>query len=191
MATAMAISIPRYTVDDLEHFPEDGNRYELLDGVLLVTPQAAFPHQVVASRLALCLGNAVGIPPLAHVVGPGSVKRPPGTQLEPDVLVIPARFSIKLDWKRISEFWLAIEVLSPSSRIYDRDFKRDAYLKLGVREVWIVDWRAQVVEVTKTPGHFRRARGVIRWRPPGIDPVSISLSQVFAGLEDDGAFESV
>ena len=97
MATAMAISIPRYTVDDLEHFPDDGNRYELLDGVLLVTPQAAFPHQVVASRLAVCLSNALGLPGLAHVVGPGSVKRPPGTQLEPDVLVIPARFSPKLD----------------------------------------------------------------------------------------------
>ena len=37
---AMAISVPLYTVDDLEHFPDDGNRYELLDRVLLVTPQA-------------------------------------------------------------------------------------------------------------------------------------------------------
>ena len=36
---AMAITVPLYTVDDLEHFPDDGNRYELLDGVLLVTPQ--------------------------------------------------------------------------------------------------------------------------------------------------------
>jgi hypothetical protein len=48
---AMAISVPLYTVDDLEHFPDDGNRYELLDGVLLVTPQAAAPHQIVASRI--------------------------------------------------------------------------------------------------------------------------------------------
>ena len=32
------VSVPRYTVDDLDTFPEDGNRYELLDGVLLVTP---------------------------------------------------------------------------------------------------------------------------------------------------------
>jgi hypothetical protein len=34
----MAISIPRYTLADLERFPDDGNRYELLDGVLIVTP---------------------------------------------------------------------------------------------------------------------------------------------------------
>ena len=45
---AMAISVPLYTVDDLENFPDDGNRYELLDGILLVTPQAAAVHQVVA-----------------------------------------------------------------------------------------------------------------------------------------------
>ena len=48
---AMAITVPLYTVDDLEHFPDDGNRYELLDGVLLVTPQAAAVHQVVANRI--------------------------------------------------------------------------------------------------------------------------------------------
>ena len=60
--------------------------------------------------------------------------------------------------------------------------KRDAYLALGVREVWIVDWRERVVEVTKTRGHFRRARGEIRWRPPGLEPVSISLDEVFEDL---------
>ena len=48
---AMAISVPLYTVDDLKNFPDDGNRYELLDGVLLLTRQAAAPHQIVASRI--------------------------------------------------------------------------------------------------------------------------------------------
>jgi Uma2 family endonuclease len=89
-----------------------------------------------------------------------------------------------IKWAKIKEFWLAIEVLSPSSRIYDRDFKRDAYLALGVREVWIVDWRERVVEVTKTRGHFRRARGEIRWRPPGLDSVTISLDEVFQDMAD-------
>jgi hypothetical protein len=46
----MTISVPLYTVDDLEDFPDDGNRYELLDGVLLVTPQAAAVHQVYRAR---------------------------------------------------------------------------------------------------------------------------------------------
>ena len=85
---AMAISIPRYTIADLERFPNDGNRYELLDGVLLVTP---------------------------------------------------ARYPIDSKWEEIDEHWLAVEVLSRSSRVYDREIKRDAYIALGVPEVWLVD----------------------------------------------------
>lgn len=49
---AMPISVPSYTVDDLDRFPPDGNRYELLEGMLLVTPAPGLPHQVVTQRLA-------------------------------------------------------------------------------------------------------------------------------------------
>lgn len=48
---------------------------------------------------------------------------------------------------RRTEHWLAVEVFSPSSRLYDRDFKRVAYLALGVAEVWLVDVVAKTVEV--------------------------------------------
>ena len=41
---AMAITVPRYTIDDLDRFPDDGNRYEIVDGVLLVTPAPGTPH---------------------------------------------------------------------------------------------------------------------------------------------------
>ena len=75
----MAISVPRYTVDDLEHFPNDGNRYELLDEMLIVTPAPRFAHQLTASLLIQTLGTSLhGI---GHVVGPGAVVRMPGTQL--------------------------------------------------------------------------------------------------------------
>src|SRR5205809_8068166 len=144
---AMAISVPLYTVDDLEHFPDDGNRYELLDGVLLVTPQAAAPHQIIASRIQWELAASLQKPGLAHVVGPGAVVRRPRTQLQPDILVYSARFAPTTDWRRISDHWLAVEVLSNSSQVYDREFKRDAYLKLGVRQLWLVDWRRRRVEV--------------------------------------------
>jgi Uma2 family endonuclease len=96
---AMAISVPLYTVDDLDHFPDDGNRYELLDGVLLVTPQAAAVHQIVASRIQFELTVALQKPGLAHVVGPGAVVRMPRTQLQPDIFVYPARFSPMTDWR--------------------------------------------------------------------------------------------
>src|SRR6185437_11724160 len=96
---AMAISVPLYTVDDLRNFPDDGNRYELLDGMLLVTPQAALVHQLVANRIQVDISTALMKTGLAHVVGPGAVVRMPRTQLQPDILVFPARFSPMSDWR--------------------------------------------------------------------------------------------
>jgi Uma2 family endonuclease len=55
----MVATIPYYTVEDLEGFPHDGNRYELLDGVLLVTPLPGSPHQLVVSRIAYALSDAI------------------------------------------------------------------------------------------------------------------------------------
>jgi Uma2 family endonuclease len=181
---AMAISVPLYTVDDLEKFPDDGNRYELLDGVLLVTPAPAATHQIVVSRIQGELSHVLQRPGHAHVVGPGAVVRKPRTQLQPDILVYPSRFTPTTDWPKITEHWLAVEVLSRSSRVYDREFKRDAYFALGVQQVWLVDWREQVVEVCKEIGKTRRVRDAIRWRVPAIETtVSIDLAEVFAGLE--------
>ena len=179
---AMAISVPLYTVDDLENFPDDGNRYELLDGVLLVTPQAAAVHQVVAGRIQVELSNALQKPGLAHVVGPGAVVRMPRTQLQPDILVYPARFSPTTDWRKITEHWLAVEILSRSSRVYDREFKRDAYFALGLQQVWLVDWRERSVEVCTAKRKSRVVHERIRWRIAGTE-VAIELNDVFAGIE--------
>ncbi|MGH7603126.1 MAG: Uma2 family endonuclease [Gemmatimonadaceae bacterium] len=177
----MAISVPLYTVDDLEHFPDDGNRYELLDGVLLVTPQAAAVHQIVANRIQGELFISLQKPGLAHVVGPGAIVQMPRTQLQPDILVYPARFSPMTDWRKITDHWLAVEILSRSSRVYDREFKRDAYFALGLQQVWLVDWRDESVEVCAAKGKGLMTRDSIRWRIAGAEVV-INLHEVFAGL---------
>ena len=180
----MAISVPNYTVDDLDKFPDDGNRYELLDGMLLVTPAPSATHQIIASRIQTRLSAAVMLPGYAHVVGPGAIVVRPRTQLEPDILVYPARFSPKLDWYRITENWLAVEVLSRSSRMYDREFKRDAYFALGVQQVWLVDRWEKTVEVCKHRGAGKIVRDVVRWRAPSVNVmVTIKLADIFAGLE--------
>lgn len=182
---AMPLSVPLYTVDDLEQFPDDGNRYELLDGVLLVTPAPSAVHHLVASRIQGELYLALQKPGLAHVVGPGMVLRKPKTQLQPDILVYPSRFAPATDWSRITEHWLAVEVLSPSSRVYDREFKRDAYLNMGVQQVWLVDWWDCFVDVSAAPGKSRRVRDEIRWRPANADvSITIDLAEVFAGIDD-------
>jgi Uma2 family endonuclease len=178
---AMAISVPLYTVDDLQHFPDDGNRYELLDGVLLVTPQASAAHQIVANRINGELLISLQKPGLAHVVSPGAVVQVPRTQLQPDILVYPARFSPATDWRKITEHWLAVEVFSRSSRIYDREFKRGAYFALGVQQVWLVDWHERLVEICSPNQGSKVVSDTIRWRVAGVDVV-IDLREVFAGL---------
>lgn len=176
----MAVSIPFFTVQDLDRFPDDGNRYELLDGVLLVTPAPNQLHQLIAARLIIAIGPVTG----ARVLGPGVVPRPPRTQLVPDVLVYPARFPANCAWARITEHWLAVEIFSPSSKIYDREFKRAAYLKLGVREVWLVDADERTVEVWRADGSSEVLRERVRWTMPDVDgDVVIELEELFNGIE--------
>ena len=180
---AMAISVPRYTIADLERFPDDGNRYELLDGMLLVTPAPSHAHQIIVNRLQSRLTQAVVIPGKGQVVGPGAIKVAPRTQLQPDILVHPDRYPIDSKWEDIDEHWLAVEVLSRSSRVYDREFKRDAYIALGVTETWLVDRWEKVVEVSHTSGSGMIVRDVLHWRAPELAvDVEILLKDIFAGL---------
>ena len=180
----MAATIPYYTVEDLEQFPDDGNRYELLDGVLLVTPAPGVRHELVVSRIVAILVSALQIPGHALVFGRGAVSLPPRTQLEPDVLVVGARMPRTDKWADISERWLAVEVFSRSSRVYDREFKRDAYLALGVSEVWLVDKEDRSVEVSRERGRTETVRDVIDWRVPTLDlVVQVGLREVFVDLD--------
>lgn len=181
---AMALKLPQYTVDDLDRFPDDGNRYELLDGALLVTPAPNSGHQIVASRIQGALIALVQMTGQAHVVGPGAISVPPRTQLQPDILVYPARFGPRVEWAKVTEHWLAVEVLSRSSRVYDREVKRGAYFSLGVRQLWLVDPRDRSVEVWRSPRLHRVERELVRWRAPGLDRVlTLDLGEVFAGFD--------
>jgi Uma2 family endonuclease len=181
---AMPALVPTYTIDDLETFPQDGNRYELLDGILLVTPQAAVPHQIVAARITSALLAYLGPDSPAYVAGPGAVEIRPKTHLEPDVLVFPTRFPIRSKWWEIRDWWLAVEVFSPSSVIYDRDFKRNAYLALGVAEVWLVDIDEKEILVSRRSGPTDLAlRDRLVWAPEEMPaPLELKLDGIFSGL---------
>lgn len=75
-------------------------------------------------------------------------------------------------------------MLSRSSRVYDREFKRDAYVALGVAQVWLVDITDKSVDVWRSRTGHTTVRDVIRWRAPGHDlVVPIDLAAVFAGID--------
>ena len=178
----MALRVPQYTVADLDHFPDDGNRYELLAGTLLVTPGPGSAHQGVAAVISALFAHHI-LEKRLRLFSPGAVKLPPLTQLEPDILVVPPRFSPGMPWEEVTEHWLAVEVLSRSSKMYDREFKRDAYLALGVREVWLVDMRDRSIEVCVRPGGGRIERDVIEWSAPvGEIEVTVELGELFADV---------
>lgn len=177
----MSVAVPRYTVHDLDEFPDDGNRYELLDGVLLVTPAPRPAHQGVAMRVAAPIIAALHARGLAHVMMPGAIVSGLRTQLEPDILVYPAHFPPSGTWADVTEHWLAVEVLSRGSRVYDREFKRDAYLALGVCEVWLVDIEQQQIEVSRERGESRIERDILVWNSPAGVDVTLNVPEMFAG----------
>jgi Uma2 family endonuclease len=175
----MALTVPRYTVADLDLLPDDGNRYEVLAGTLLVTPSPGSAHQGVAAGLSAQFASHI-LARRLRLFSPGVVTAPPLTQLEPDLLVVPARFALGIPWAEITEHWLAVEILSRSSRVYDREFKRDAYLALGVREVWLVDTRDRSIEVCTQPGAGRVVRDTVTWSMPAGDVrVHVELADLF------------
>ena len=181
MGMPLSLPLPRYTIADLAQFPADGQRYELLEGFLLVTPAPGGPHQVIASRLQVVLGVYLG--QRAYVTGPGVIERQPNTHLEPDLLVFPGPITRNFRWRDLTAHWLAVEVFSRSSRKYDRDYKRDAYLALGLPEVWLVDRWERVVFVCRPKEPERRVTGTLRWQPPGMETgFSLEVEQLLVDL---------
>ena len=79
-------------------------------------------------------------------------------------------------------------MLSRSSRVYDREFKRDAYFALGVHEVWLVDLLDRCVAVSDRPGKSVVVRDTLRWTVPGANRiVPIDLAPIFQLIEQGGA----
>jgi Uma2 family endonuclease len=178
----MVLPVPRFTIDMLDDFPDDGSRYELLEGSLLVTPAPSWDHQVIATRLAVLLANAVGAD--AQVVAAGAIQRGDNTQLQPDILVVPAGYGRKANWRQINDWWLAVEVMSPSSRIYDREVKRAAYLALGVQEYWLVELRSRSIEIW-APGNRTGTivTDSLTWRPASLGrEIILELREIFGEM---------
>jgi Uma2 family endonuclease len=138
--TAVTVGHPRgsgpFTVEDLERMPDDGRRYELLDGVLIVSPAPGTRHQKVVVRLAGAL-DAVCPPDLHVLVAPYAVQPSVTTELQPDLLV--ARDEDLTEKLLPVGPLLAVEVLSPSTAINDLNNKRVAYQRMGVPSYWVID----------------------------------------------------
>lgn len=170
-----------WTAADLEQLPDDGNRYEVLHGELLVTPQPTTVHQGVAVRVTVMLSNWCRARSGWSVRAPGAVSISESTWLEPDVVLYPVDEYARTPWRDMPAPALVIEVLSPSTRKRDRHRKRPAYLAHGVREVWIIDEDARTLERwTKASEFPETCRDSFVWMLDGREPgLEISWAELF------------
>lgn len=187
---AYAMGMPdtiRWTREQVLQLPADGNRYELVDGELIVSPAPALQHQAVLGMLYDVLSPHVRSNGLGRVLwSPADLELEPGQVNQPDLFVLP---SINCEgWEDAPLPLLVIEALSPSSARYDRGLKRRFYQRAGVPEYWIIDIDAQVV------GRWRAEDmrpemldDRLTWAPrDGLEPLVIEVQALFAGLGTEG-----
>ena len=125
-----------WTVADLAQTPDDGLRYELVDGVLLVSPAPTNRHQIAVGELHLLL-RAACPPDVRVMLAPTDDQPTDRRSLQPDLLV--ARRADVGDDPIRSPLLLAVEVLSPSTRSVDLLLKHGVYAESGVAAYWVVD----------------------------------------------------
>ena len=152
--------VKTYTLEEFWELPEpeDHSKLELIAGVLYMTPPPGYLHSNAASRLMSLLIEYLtktGDKGSIHYPRTGIVKGP-NSWLEPDLFYVAAKTEACRDPnypQYISTADLVIEVISPSSAIYDRNTKADTYAALGVKELWIVDESAGIIELRTLEGN--------------------------------------
>ena len=159
---AMPAQPTEWTVEMVRALPDDGNRYEVIDGELFVTPAPSVFHQRAVLELVYLVGPYVK----AHGIGEALISPAdvvvygPRKFVQPDLFVLPLVNGAPIRaWTEVGRLILAVEVISPSTERTDRHRKRPLYQEKGVPDYWIVDTEERTFE---------------RWRP------SDSTAEVFA-----------
>jgi len=170
-----------YTAADLQEMPEDGNKYEVVHGELLVSPSPRMLHQLVVGRLVQRFGNYLDTHPAGKVYPGGDVGFGEDSLVVPDLLVLDLESAGTGSWAEANPPLLAIEVLSPTSIRADRFTKRRLYQEIGVPVYWLVDAEAKTVEVWTPETRFPvTEHAEIRWHPDGAaEPLAIPLAELF------------
>ena len=177
-----------WTVDMVHALPDDGKRYEIIDGELLVSPGQSLDHQQTAFALAVRLRSYLENHRVAHVfMARLDVIFDPRTLVQPDVLVLPLYKGRRPRTREeAGKPLLTVEILSPGSARTDRVRKRALYQREGVPEYWIVDADARVIERWR-PKDSRPEilADRIAWHPEGaIEPMTIELGQFWDEVYD-------
>ena len=155
----------QWTYADWLGLPDDGFRYELIEGELFVSPSPSVQHQIAISSLLSAVYQHAKEADLGLVLtAPIGVRLPEEeTIVQPDLLFISReRLDLVKDNVIDGAPDLVVEILSPSNWVFDRTRKQKAYEQAGVGEYWIVDYRARTVDVLVLDGGEYVQRGQYR-----------------------------
>jgi len=173
-----------WTVDEVWALPDDGNRYEIVDGELFVTPAPTWRHGDAAAELHLRLATYASIHQVAHIkVAPPDVVYGKHTMVQPDLFAVPLVEGRKpRTWEEAGRLLLAVEVLSPGTVRADREVKRRLYQRQRAPEYWIVDVDARLVERWRPDdGSPEILTARLEWRPdPDLAPFELDLVRYVA-----------
>lgn len=170
----------RFTHDDVERMPQEreGDRHELIDGEIYVTPSPIPPHQSLLTEVGVLINDVARPGNLGRVYyAPIDVKPTPDAWVVPDLcFVARERLSIVGPSAIDGAPDLIVEILSPSTRGRDLAQKRALYERIGVREYWLLDPRDRTVTALVLRGGRYEALPLVGGR---------IRSEVLPGLEID------
>ena len=173
----------KLTYDDYVNLPDDGKRYEIIDGVLYVNPSPNTKHQRVLGNLYAALRSYAYSRKTGEVfIAPFDVVFSHFDILQPDILYIrKERLAILTEANVRGAPDIVIEVLSKGTRRKDGTTKRKRYELFGVSEYWIADPVNDTVRILKLEGeHFERIIVGGRTTSSLLPGFSMRLKDVFA-----------
>lgn len=174
-----------WTYEAYAALPDDGCRYEIVQGVLMMTPAPETAHQGIIGEIYRYLCSQIVDTKRGLVLtAPVDVVFAEDTQTQPDVLVLLKEHLERLQEKRVlGAPDLVVEVISPSSATYDRLVKHNIYEQAGVSEYWLVKPKVQTIEVFVLETGKYRSLGVFKGEQcltsQIVPDVTVPVSQFF------------
>jgi Uma2 family endonuclease len=179
----MVTTVKKLTYADYEKIPADGFRHEVIEGEEFVTPPPSTDHQTSVVNLTRILGNHITLKKLGRLfVAPTAVALSKYNTVEPDVFFVSKANARIITPKNIQGAPdLVIEVLSPSTAANDRGPKLAMYDKMGVREYWMIDPVAKMIEIHefRSPRRTRSYDGDQSFQSELLPDLAIRLEDIF------------
>lgn len=179
-----------WTYERYLELPDDGNRYEVIEGKLYVSPSPTTIHQILSKRLLFELYRLELAGEGFVFAAPMDLKMEGASPVQPDLMYFKndQKGQVKKKFLTGAPF-LIVEIQSPSTASRDRVIKLRNYAKNKVAHYWLLDPEAATLEMLRLDGDGYRVDTVLgaedRHCPPGLAGVEIDMAKLFADLPED------